>query len=424
MTAALAAADPARAVRRTLQRGGDLLRVGEVVYDLAAVERLFVLAIGKASAAMAGAALPFVRDRLRSGWVIAKHPPSRPLEPLEVLIGGHPVPDEHSLEAGERVLAALADLTARDLLLCLISGGGSALLTAPLPGLSLSDLQTLTEILLTSGAAIAEINVLRRHLDRVKGGGLARAAAPARTVSLILSDVVGDPLEAIASGPTAPDPSTRAEALAVLEHYGLQGRVPPSILAALERGEETPKPGDPLFAHVQNLIVGSNALAARAALAQAQEEGFHASLLTTRLQGEAAQVGGVLAAILRQAAESGDPLPRPACLIAGGETTVTVRGDGLGGRNQELALAAVPVLDGLSDVMLIALATDGEDGPTDAAGAVVTGETRSRAASLGLDAGDFLRRNDAYHFFALLHDLLKPGPTGTNVNDLTFLFTF
>ncbi|RME88897.1 MAG: glycerate kinase, partial [Anaerolineae bacterium] len=363
-------------------------------------------------------------DRLHGGWVVAKHPPAQTLEPLEILPGGHPLPDEGSLRAGGRVLAALNDLGERDLLVCLISGGGSALLTAPHPPLSLSDLQALTEALLTVGATITEINVLRRHLDRVKGGGLARAAFPARTVSLILSDVVGDPLEAIASGPTAPDPSTRDEALAVLERYRLRERLPASVLATLEGAPETPKPEDPLFDRVQNLLIGSNALAARAARTQAQEEGFRASLLTTRLQGEASVVGGVLAAILRQMAESGEPLPRPACLIAGGETTVTVRGDGLGGRNQELALAAVSVLDGLRDVMLITLATDGEDGPTDAAGAVVTGETRARAAALGLDADDHLRRNDAYHFFAALDDLLKPGPTGTNVNDLSFLFTF
>jgi len=310
-------------------------------------------------------------------------------------------------------------MTESDLVVCLISGGGSALLTAPVDGVSLADMQALTAALLGCGASIDEINTLRRHLDRVKGGGLARAAAPARVIGLLLSDVVASPLEAIASGPTAPDPTTSADALAVLARYDLRRRVPGSILNALESNRETPKPGDALFARVHNLIVGSNAVSAQAALSQAEREGFRARLLTTALQGEAARVGRDLAAELRRVAS------RPACLCAGGETTVTL-GDapGRGGRNQELALAAVADLAGLPDVMLVTLATDGEDGPTDAAGAVVTGGTLACARALGLDPDDYLRRHDAYAFFDALGDLLKPGPTGTNVNDLTFLFAF
>lgn len=299
-------------------------------------------------------------------------------------------------------------------------------------------MQSLTRQLLACGARIDEINALRRHLDQVKGGGLARAAAPARVVSLILSDVVGNPLEAIASGPTAPDPSSRADALRVLEKYGLTENVPAAILHTLEHAPETPKPGDSLFARVENVLVGSNALAAQAALQQAESEGFHAQFLGDSWQGEAREVAKTLCERLK------DVTHRPVCLVAGGETTVTLVGQVsdlsantmthtgqvkdlshvLGGRNQELALAAARELAGLPNVMLVTLATDGEDGPTDAAGAVATGETAERARALNLDPGAFLARNDSYHFFAPLGDLLQPGPSGTNVNDLTFLFGF
>ena len=272
---------------------------------------------------------------------------------------------------------------------------------------------------LVCGARIDEINTLRRHLDRLKGGGLARLAAPARVISLILSDVVGNALETIASGPTAPDPTTREDALHILEKYGLHADAPLSILKVLETTCETPKPGDSLFERVQNLLVGSNQIAAQAALQQATAEGFHTRFLGDAWQGEARQVGKELGQVLKNSTSE-----RPLCLIAGGETTVTLRGQGRGGRNQELALAAVRELAGIPDVLLIALATDGEDGPTDAAGAVVSGDTFSRGMALGLMPEDYLANNDAYNYFERLGDLLKPGPSGTNVNDLFFLIRF
>jgi hydroxypyruvate reductase len=306
-----------------------------------------------------------------------------------------------------------------DLLLCLISGGGSALMTAPHPGLGLEDLQSLTRALLACGARIDEINTLRRHLDQVKGGGLARAAFPAQVVSLILSDVVGNPLEAIASGPTAPDPSPRAEALGVLEKYHLTEKVPAAILRGLESAPETPKPGDGLFERVQNVLVGSNFLAAQAALAQAEVDGLQTTFLGDAWQGEAREVAHTFCDRLKTISK------RPICMIAGGETTVTLnQAKGLGGRNQELALAAVEKLAGLENVLLVSLATDGEDGPTRAAGAVVSGETWQRAQESGLQPSEYLGRHDSYHFFERLGDGLQPGPTGTNVNDLTFLFAF
>jgi hydroxypyruvate reductase len=288
----------------------------------------------------------------------------------------------------------------------LISGGGSALVTVLL--IPLEELQALTSALLSCGARIDEINTVRRHLDRIKGGGLA-CATKARIISLILSDVIGNPLDAIASGPTAPDPTTIEDASMILKKYKLEDHMPISSLKSL-----FPFP----FSRVQNIVIGDNTLAAQAALEQAQREGFDSEILTNELQGEAREVGMMLAGKMRDEISKH---PRPFCLIAGGETTVTVRGGGKGGRNQELALSVVDQLRGLENVMLISLATDGEDGPTEAAGAVVTGESARRAESLGLDVADHLSINDAYHYFDTLGDLIKTGPSGTNVNDLIFL---
>jgi len=442
LAAGLDAVHPGEAVGRFVQRENDKLRIANKYYPLEKNQRIFIIAFGKASLPMADALAGILGDRLTGGIVVTKHAASRTSNLLAVMEGGHPIPDERSLAAGQRVIELLSDLRADDLLFCLISGGGSALMAAPVGGVTLSDLQALTSALLACGASIDEINILRRHLDRLKGGGLARLASPARIVSLILSDVVGNSLEAIASGPTAPDPTTCADALAVLEKYQL-GRsqlrssddfsrssqkatevATTSVLEALKSGRETLKPGDAIFENVDNILVGSNLLAAQAALKQAEAEGFHPYLLRTDLQGEAREVAVELCRTLRWAWQTGDPAPRPACIVAGGETTVTLVGKGRGGRNTELALASVTELANFPEVMLVSLATDGEDGPTDAAGAVVTGETFARAHALGLDPVEHLRRNDSYTFFAALSDLLKPGPTGTNVNDLTFMFTF
>ncbi|MEW5868790.1 MAG: DUF4147 domain-containing protein [Chloroflexota bacterium] len=431
LAAAIAAVEPGAAVEAAIQRRGSRLAIAGREYDLDQVRRVFLVAVGKASAPMAQAAAQILGSRLSGGVVITKDAYSESPLPslLRLLQAGHPLPDERSVQAAQQVTALLEEAQPGDLLLALISGGGSALLAAPASGIHLQDLQALTAALLACGADIHAINTLRKHLDQLKGGGLARQAAPAQVAALILSDVVGDSLEVIASGLTAPDPSTFSDALQILRRYGLLELTPPAILARLragERGElpETPKPGDPLFAQVHNAIIASNRQAAQAALGQAQAEGFQGLLLTTCLQGEARQAGRALAALLQQASAGRAPLSRPLCLLAGGETTVTLRGSGLGGRNQELALGAVSELAGLPNLALLTLATDGGDGPTDAAGAAVTGETLARAQQLGLDPTAYLARNDAYHFFAALDDLLKPGPTHTNVNDLTFLFAF
>jgi len=398
LAAALDAVEPGAAVRRYLD-----------AKPLPEVRRVYVLGLGKASLPMSAAVIN--STRVSGTLVVCKHAAGADLEPATVIEGGHPVPNGNSLAAGEAALELVSKLNEDDLLVCLISGGGSALMTAPL--IPLEELQALTSALLACGARIDEINTLRRHLDRVKGGGIARSTR-ARVLSLILSDVVGSPLEAIASGPTAPDPTTREDTLAIMRKYDLS--IPDPVREALSSSLETPKARDPIFARVRNVIVGDNATAAKAALGQAEEEGFHAEYLGSDWQGEARKAGVKLAGRLLERRA------RPFCLVAGGETTVTIRGNGKGGRNQELALAAAVALDGIPDTMLISLASDGEDGPTDAAGAVVTGETLGRAKKLGLDAAEHLSRNDAYPFFDTLNDLIKIGPTGTNVNDLTFLF--
>jgi hydroxypyruvate reductase len=423
LSAALAAVEPGEVVCRAVTRKGDHLLVAGQEYDLASFRRVILLGIGKAAFGMAEALANLLGDQLSEGLVITKHVPEGLLPTLTVLEGGHPLPDERSRDAGERIFALVSSLDKSDLLFCLISGGGSSLACAPLPDLSIVDLQDVTRDLLSSGARVDEINTLRRHLDRIKGGGLARLANGATVISLILSDVVGNPLEAIASGPTAPDPTTRVEARSVLQRYSLDTRLDTRILSALENAPETQKPGEALFDHVQNTLVGSNLLAAQSALKQAEQEGFHPYLWRTDLQGEARQAAFELATFLRQARQTGLPVPPPGCIVVGGETTVTVRGAGRGGRNTELALASVTELAGYPGVLLASLATDGEDGTTDAAGAVVTGGTYRRAADLGLDPQAYLERNDSYAFFDRLGDLIKPGPTGTNVNDLTFLFS-
>jgi len=431
LNASLAAVEPTRVIRDFLVRDGDRLQVDDKVYLLNKTNSIRVVGAGKASLAMLQALVEILGERIECGAVITKHSPNgvKKIGTVEILEGSHPVTSFKSQQATRRMLTYLDGLNTNDLVICLISGGGSALMTEPRSGVSLDDLRTLNRLLLACGADIEEFNTLRKHLDRVKGGGLRRLAAPARVISLIFSDVVGSPLEVIASAPTAPDPSTFADAWRVVEKYALVDELPASIYTTLRQGlagkiEETLKPGDPIFKRTHNVVVGDNRQAALAGMAKARELGFNTLLLTTSLQGEARQAGRFLAMVLRQTRLTGEPLKAPACIVAGGETTVTIQGSGQGGRNQELALGAVNDLAGQRDVLLATLATDGEDGPTDAAGAVVTGETLQRARLLGVKPEAYLENNDAYTFFDQINDLLRPGPTGTNVNDLAFGFVF
>ena len=431
--AALDAADPRAAVRRAVQRDGAVLRVGARAYDLT-LGRVFVVGFGKASAAMAQQIEDICGDTLRvaRGAVSVKYGHVAPLRKIELHQAGHPLPDANSLRATERILDVLGEARADDLVICLVSGGGSALLELPVADVSLDDLRATTDALLRSGATINEMNAIRKHLSQVKGGQLARRAnrrsrdpqrGGAHIVSLILSDVIGSPIDTIASGPTAPDSSTFADALDVIERRGVRDHLPSNIVAHIERGArgeiaDTPKEDDPIFARVQNVIVADNAIACDAALQAARERGFNALLLSSFMQGEAREVAKVLAAIAQEIARSNRPAARPACVIAGGETTVTVRGSGTGGRCQELALAAAVEIAGIDNIVILAGGTDGTDGPTDAAGALVDGTTLARAARRGLDAREFLSNNDAYHFFQSLDDLIITGPTNTNVNDV------
>jgi hydroxypyruvate reductase len=440
-SAALDAVEPCAAVHRHLKRSGDRLTLGGETFDLRDYERLWVVGGGKAAPAMVTALNELLGDRLIGGVVVTKYghtghtstgitaPATARAGSVTIVEGGHPLPDAAGSGGARLMLDLLGKTASRDLVLAVISGGASALLTLPAESISLADLQETTDLLLRIGATVVELNTVRKHLSLIKGGGLAREAAPATVVCLVLSDVVGDPLDVIGSGPTVPDPSTFADAWSVLERYDLAARVPAAVRERLRAGcagriQETPKPGSDAFQRVHNMVVGSNRLAAEAAITAASIRAFNTLLLSTYVEGEARHVARVAAAIAKEVLSYNRPVPRPACLVWGGETTVTVVGDGLGGRNQELALAAAIALDGLPNVLLVALGTDGTDGPTDAAGAVATGETVARARALGLDPDQHLADNNAYPFFDKLDDLIRTGPTGTNVNDLLLLFVF
>lgn len=424
--AGLAAVDPGEAVRRHVSLRGTLLQIGPTGYDLADTRRVIVVGAGKAVAHMAEVLEDMLGPRLTTGWINVKTGHGLPLKTVHVHEAGHPIPDKAGVHGTREILRLVHDADANDLVICCLTGGGSALLPLPADGVSLEDKQTVTQELLACGADIREVNAVRKHLSQVKGGRLARLAHPARIATLILSDVIGDPLDVIASGPTAADASTFAEAVTVLERHGIAEGAPASVQERLHRGArgefpETPKPGDEIFGGVNNVIVGNNRAAVEACSRKAATLGYCPLILSTSIEGEAREVARTIVAVAREALAYGRPVAAPACLISGGETTVTLRGDGLGGRNQEFALAAALAADGLRSLTLLAAGTDGTDGPTDAAGAFADGDTSGRAERMGLSASEYLAANDSYHFFERLGDLLKTGPTGTNVMDLYLL---
>ena len=424
--AALEAVDPAAAIRRHLKREGDRLRVGDRSYDLARLGRVLVVGAGKAGAPMAAAVEEVLGDRITTGLVTVKAGHGGLTRVVRIQEAAHPVPDAAGLAAAGEILGLVRGATADDLVVVLVSGGGSALLPLPVPGITLEEKQQVTKQLLACGATIQEVNAVRKHISALKGGQLARAAASAQVLTLVLSDIIGDPLDAIASGPTAPDQTTFPQALAILERYGIRGSVPPAVRGYLETGAagrvpETPKPEDPLFRQVHHRIVASNAQALETAAAAAAALGYRPLILASGIQGEAREVAKVLAALLLEVRATGHPIEPPCCLVAGGETTVTVRGQGKGGRNQEMALSAALHLDGAEGVLFFSAGTDGTDGPTDAAGAVSDGQTVSRGRAVGLEASRHLAENDAYPFFRALGDLIVTGPTRTNVMDVHLL---
>lgn len=398
-----------------------------VEFPLADFDRIFVVAVGKAAADMAYALEEILGERLEEGLAVTKHSHrTRELRRIRVIEAAHPIPDETSLAAAEQIRALLSGLNARDLLIVAVSGGASALLIAPASPVTLADKQETTGLLLQAGASIFELNAVRKHLSMLKGGRMAALAYPATVLTVLLSDVIGDRLDVIGSGPTAPDYSTFPDAIAVLNKYRLLSHVPVRVREYLDTGArgmcpESPKPGNRIFRQVHHVVVGSNRLALEAARSAAKELGYRTLLLSGSMQGETREVARVHAEILREAVSSGNPVRPPACILSGGETTVTVAGKGKGGRNQEFALAAAISLAGVPNAVVLSAGTDGTDGPTDAAGAIASGTTLGRADRAGLDANLHLRENNSYLFFESLGDLIRTGPTGTNVMDIHLL---
>ncbi|MEN6602365.1 MAG: glycerate kinase [Bryobacteraceae bacterium] len=421
--AALIAADPAEAVARHLHVEGGKLVAGKRRYRLDSFEKIYLLGAGKASAVMAAAVERILARRITGGLINVKDGHLARVRRVELNECGHPVPDQRGVDGARRIAAIARQAAERDLVLCVISGGASALMPAPAAPITLEEKQEVTRLLLACGADIHEINAVRKHISELKGGQLARLAAPATVVTLLLSDVIGDDLDVIGSGPTAPDQSTFAGAREILSRYGVWEQTPASVRERIDRGaageiEETPKPGASVFERTQNLVVGSNDLAVTAAAGEARRLGLHTVVLSTFVEGETRDVARVHAAIAKEIRAHGRPVKPPACVISGGETTVKIRGKGLGGRNQEFALAAAIDLAGMDRVVVLSGGTDGTDGPTDAAGAIADSRTLARAGQMGLDAARYLDNNDSYHFFEPIEGLLKTGPTNTNVMDV------
>jgi glycerate 2-kinase len=421
----LTAVDARTAVGRAILRNGETLVIGRRRYDLRRYERVVVVGAGKATASMARAVEQRLGPRLHGGFVVVKHGHVVPTRRIVVAEADHPVPDRSGQRAAARLCAIAAELGRRDLLIVLLSGGASSLLPAPVAGVTLADKQRTTQELLRCGASIREINTVRKHLSRIKGGRLAELTE-ATVVTLILSDVLGDDLSAIASGPTVPDPTTYQDAVAIAKRHRIWRALPQRVRQHLNRGcqgfaSETPKPGSSLFRRVHHHIVGNNAAAVTAVTSAAREAGLRTIMHTPALTGVARNEGQRFGALARNIVREGKPLQRPCCVVAGGETTVTVTGKGTGGRAQEFAAAAALEIAGLAKVWVVAIGTDGTDGPTDAAGAVVDGDTVARAQRLSVDLKGALKRHNTYPALKRLHQLIITGPTGTNVNDLYLL---
>ncbi|HLZ33475.1 MAG TPA: glycerate kinase [Nitrospira sp.] len=414
------------ALRRVVVKDGDMLTVGRRRYDLRRYERVVVVGAGKATAPMARAVEQVLGRRLHSGLVIVKYGHTVPTKRIRVEEAGHPIPDRAGQAAAERLRALVSSLNVRDLLIVLLSGGASSLMPAPVPGITLADKQLVTRQLLRCGATIGEMNTVRKHLSNLKGGRLAESTK-ATVITLILSDVLGDDLSSIASGPTAPDPTTYGEAVDCLKRYGIWVSTPKTVRVHLEQGSrgllaETPKPRAPLFRRVHHRIIGNSQLALVAVTRAAREAGLRTVLYSPAMAGEARDVGFRFGALARGILAEKNPLARPCCIVAGGETTVTVKGNGKGGRAQEFSVAAAKAIAGLPNVWVAAIGTDGTDGPTDVAGALVSGETLVRARRRGVDLDSALARNDTYRALKALRSHIMTGPTGTNVNDLYLLF--
>ncbi|MBE0478384.1 glycerate kinase [Candidatus Aerophobetes bacterium] len=424
--AAVAAVDPYMAVKRYVKREQDVLTVGEKKYSLSKFKRIFIIGVGKAGFPMAKAMEEILGDEITRGIVVVKYGHGGELEKVEVLESSHPIPDKEGLRAAQQIISLLEKTGEGDLVICLISGGGSALLPAPVEGISLEEKQKVTRLLLACGASIEEINTIRKHLSRMKGGQLARAIYPAHLQSLILSDVVGDRLDTIASGPTVPDDTTFYDCWRIMEKYALLSKLPESVKKYLKEGlegkiQETPKIKDVAFERVDNLIVGSNVLALKAAKDKAEKSGYNCLILSSFIEGDTGEAAKFHVALAKEIKSSGNPIPPPACILSGGETTVKVKGRGLGGRCQEFSLVACMEMQDIQDTLILCAGTDGTDGPTDAAGAFASGSILKKAKNMGILPSEFLANNNSYNFFKKVGGLFVTGPTQTNVMDLRIL---
>ena len=422
----LNAVDVEVAVHKYLRCEGNSLLLENQTYNLDNYRNIYVVGAGKATAAMAKAVEELISNRITDGIINVKYGHTESLKKIKLNEAGHPLPDKAGERGAKEIVSLLNPTNENDLVICLISGGGSALMPLPADGISLSEKQALTDQLLACGASISEINTVRKHISKIKGGQLARFAYPSQLITLILSDVIGDSLDTIASGPTVPDSTTFEAAKMILYDYDLLDSSPDSISTHIESGvrnriPETPKAGDVIFSRTQNVIIGSNIRALIAAKEKAENLGYNAMILSSFIEGETKEAARVHAAVAKQIVQDGNPLNVPACVISGGETTVTLQGHGKGGRNQEFVLAAAIDIADLNSVVILSAGTDGTDGPTDAAGAICDGKTVCRAESIGMKASEHLYQHDAYPFFERLEDLIMTGATNTNVMDLRLI---
>lgn len=424
--AGVKAVAPDEVIRCNCSREGTQVKISQLPFDLTDYEHIYVVGAGKATAPMAAAIEELLGDSIAEGLIIVKYGHTCPLKKINIVEAGHPVPDQNGVEGAERILEIAKKAGKDDLIISLISGGGSALLTLPAAGLSLENKRNVTEILLACGASIHEINTIRKHLSAIKGGRLAVTASPATMVSLILSDVVGDNLDAIASGPTVPDNSTFRDCIRIIEKYQIMEKLPVPVkehfLAGVEGTvEETPPKDHMAFTKTNTIVIGNNFEALAASEREAKNRGYSTLILSSYIEGETEHVARVHTAIARQIQQTGHPITPPACILSGGETTVTMKGSGKGGRNQEFVLCSVRDIAGEAPVVVLSGGTDGNDGPTEAAGAIADNFTLQESVSQNLNLDEYLQNNDSYHFFQKLNDLLITGPTNTNVMDIRLM---
>ena len=429
-TSAIDSVNPKNAVKSHMRIEKSTLVVsapgGDASFDLRRFKKIYVVGAGKATALMASAAEEIFGTSITRGCISVKYGYTAPLKFIETIEASHPVPDEQGVLASKKICGILDETGKDDLVISLISGGGSSLLPFPPEDVSLEDKRAATGLLLKSGASIHEVNAVRKHLSRVKGGNLARRAAPSTVINLMMSDVVGDNMDVIASGLFVPDNSTFASALEILKKYHIDDKVPPAVYSHISAGargdiEENPGTGDGAFRKTTNIIIASNIIALKAARNTADGLGYHTMILSSLIEGDTQGAAQIHAAIAREVHASGNPLSKPACVISGGETTVVVKGNGLGGRNMEFALQASTLIDGYDNITMASIGTDGSDGPTDAAGAIADGTTLRRALSMGIKVKTYLESNDSYHFFEKTGDLVITGPTNTNVMDVRIM---